>query len=726
MIQPGALPIRVTRTTPLDYVIEFRGINLNSATVEMQVRQKPDNPGLPELSLTDVGAGVTGIRVISTDVVDGEQRSRVHVYITEDDLGDIPAAASVGDDLTWHYDILITPDGGVKGRYLAGPFVIGSAVTRSATASADGGTGVDAVAQVRDQLVVVEVSGSELIAGFVSGASDYSDMAAAYAAQAEEAAALIAEQADMVEQGTLPRSGFYRAPPDWDPGTDMAVRIGFNGTKAYPLIEQTTSFKAGWSYGRLSLIDSATGTRWRSVAMARLLDPLLAGTALSTVYVDYVAGNDANDGSTGSPKKTVTGALAVSGDLNIGLRNRILGTSGRVPSTTFSKTVRFFSDRAAGAPVWIGDMRDNVTFTVTSLGDGVFKVDTTAYANIVTTPFLMCVDPVDAGGAPIAYRLDGTTYANDAARKAAVLALAPGVGDGAWVAGAGFGWIVKTADGLAPSFGPEGNHVYCEPVSGAPAWTIDEDEIVYVKGVRFVYNGKGAVLAALQLKPVGASFGSDLEHTCRFAGEDVGFYGSDAQGLLSYDMERLAITNGRAGFNNSDGYSDHSYNAVDSDAGGEWMRSFLQDLRVDLAGATGMPGQPALTGSDNAFTPHDRHGWSTYVNCVGSNTYGSTMAIVGGAKAWMANCFMYDPTNPAGAGPIDADPGAAGSPNAPYWADGTGTELWLSGCGGYGPTETLVATNGAVIFVDRWQGAWTGRVVNGGEIRDFDGNVLLS
>lgn len=121
MIEAAVNNLRVNRHTPWRYVIEYNGAaNWSTATVEMHVRQLPDQTGTPLLDLdsgTEItlsySAGVTTITILAPEA----------------DIEALPAAAEVGQDLTLYYDIQITPPGGIKEVYMRGTFTVLGGVT---------------------------------------------------------------------------------------------------------------------------------------------------------------------------------------------------------------------------------------------------------------------------------------------------------------------------------------------------------------------------------------------------------------------------------------------------------------------------------------------------------------------------------------------------------------------------------------------------------------------
>lgn len=120
MIEAAVIDLRANRFTPWKYVIQYEGANWSTATIEMQVRLKPDTVGTPLLDL-DSGTEIT--RVFSAGV------TTITILIPEADIEALPAAAEVGQDLTLYYDIQITPPGGIKEVYVRGKFIVLAGVT---------------------------------------------------------------------------------------------------------------------------------------------------------------------------------------------------------------------------------------------------------------------------------------------------------------------------------------------------------------------------------------------------------------------------------------------------------------------------------------------------------------------------------------------------------------------------------------------------------------------
>jgi len=152
MMRPGTRNLAGDRWTALEDTIRFIGLNLTGATLEAHVRSLPDTPGTPLVDLDTVTTpGTQGLRIVyagvdtvanhiaagrisdvprgyaSTDMV---AVSIVYLRINETTMEAMPAANALGEDVELHWDMLITPSGGLKKRYLRGTFTVEGGVTQ--------------------------------------------------------------------------------------------------------------------------------------------------------------------------------------------------------------------------------------------------------------------------------------------------------------------------------------------------------------------------------------------------------------------------------------------------------------------------------------------------------------------------------------------------------------------------------------------------------------------
>lgn len=127
MIEPVTLNLRALRWSPFVYQVNWEGEDLAGSTITMEVRLYRDAPGAPLLSLTVQPEGDEGIFVAVVEEA-GVPTSAMVIQIDEATLEALlPFPASgvrAGEDVVLKYAVHITPDGGVKGRWLEGDFII--------------------------------------------------------------------------------------------------------------------------------------------------------------------------------------------------------------------------------------------------------------------------------------------------------------------------------------------------------------------------------------------------------------------------------------------------------------------------------------------------------------------------------------------------------------------------------------------------------------------------
>lgn len=130
MQRPGRLPLEGDRWTAFVRTLTFQGADWTGATFAMQVRDRKDGGFLRADLGTVASASAEGVRLISAGLVDGVMTSVVGIRINETTMEDIDAATEAGEDADIWWDMHITPSGGVKQKYLYGPFKIRAGVTQ--------------------------------------------------------------------------------------------------------------------------------------------------------------------------------------------------------------------------------------------------------------------------------------------------------------------------------------------------------------------------------------------------------------------------------------------------------------------------------------------------------------------------------------------------------------------------------------------------------------------
>ncbi len=130
MQQPGRLPLAGDRWTPFVRTLNFEGVDLSSATFAVQIRLRPDTPGVPLVNLTTVlTASAEGVRLIGVVGSGSSAVSSVGIRINETTMEGLPPADEIGEDACLAWDMHITLDG-TKQRWLYGPFTVRAGVTQ--------------------------------------------------------------------------------------------------------------------------------------------------------------------------------------------------------------------------------------------------------------------------------------------------------------------------------------------------------------------------------------------------------------------------------------------------------------------------------------------------------------------------------------------------------------------------------------------------------------------
>ena len=152
MITPGLLPLGADRWTPFVATLNLIGVDLTSAVLAAQVRLYRDAPGVPLVDLAQVATGASeGVRLIyagsdtvanhitagrlteaPTGYVSGDTLAltQIGIRINETTMEGLPPGGKAGADVELAWDIHITPSGGLKGKWLYGPFTVRSGVTQ--------------------------------------------------------------------------------------------------------------------------------------------------------------------------------------------------------------------------------------------------------------------------------------------------------------------------------------------------------------------------------------------------------------------------------------------------------------------------------------------------------------------------------------------------------------------------------------------------------------------
>lgn len=125
-LMAARVPLNIDRWTPYESpLIVFKGWDLTGAIFRAQIRLKPDTPGAPLVDLQTVTtASAEGVRLVSVEDHDGVPWSTVRIRINETTNEALPDAAEIGEVRELHWDMHITPSGGLKRRRLFGPVYV--------------------------------------------------------------------------------------------------------------------------------------------------------------------------------------------------------------------------------------------------------------------------------------------------------------------------------------------------------------------------------------------------------------------------------------------------------------------------------------------------------------------------------------------------------------------------------------------------------------------------
>lgn len=130
MERPGNLDLSGDRQTLVLRTLTFEGIDLTDAVMKAQVRDRKDG-GAVRVDLATVGSITSeGLKLVSAGDVGGVMTSVVSMRINEATMEAMPFGDPIGDDLLLYWDMHITPDGGVKEKYLYGTFTVRAGVTQ--------------------------------------------------------------------------------------------------------------------------------------------------------------------------------------------------------------------------------------------------------------------------------------------------------------------------------------------------------------------------------------------------------------------------------------------------------------------------------------------------------------------------------------------------------------------------------------------------------------------
>lgn len=129
MISPGMYGWTVFRWQPAKLTVDFVGYDFTGATFKSEVRAYRDAPDSALISLANAASPTQGISV-SVVTTDGVPTSTVEIRIDEATIEGLPFTNPRGTDWQAVWDLVITPSGGTKARWLEGTFTVRGGATQ--------------------------------------------------------------------------------------------------------------------------------------------------------------------------------------------------------------------------------------------------------------------------------------------------------------------------------------------------------------------------------------------------------------------------------------------------------------------------------------------------------------------------------------------------------------------------------------------------------------------
>ncbi|BEV00063.1 hypothetical protein [Novosphingobium olei] len=123
MMLAGQLAVVVNRWQPGRVDLDFVGYDFASASFRAQVRAYRDAPDPALITLANAAAGEEGVSV-SVTTTDGVPTSTVTLLFADTTIRALPFTNPRGTDLQLVWDLTVTAPGGLKTRWLEGPFTI--------------------------------------------------------------------------------------------------------------------------------------------------------------------------------------------------------------------------------------------------------------------------------------------------------------------------------------------------------------------------------------------------------------------------------------------------------------------------------------------------------------------------------------------------------------------------------------------------------------------------
>ena len=437
------------------------------------------------------------------------------------------------------------------------------------------------------------------------------------------------------------------------------------------------------------------------------LDPAISNTQY---YVDYVSGNNANDGlSEGTAWKTLAYAVAnASQPAVINLMDEWIGWLN-MPTAVMSLTglYKFKSIHPSGRTRITG-MRESytkATFNWNDEGGGVWST-----SEATTTSAIFSALGVAVFDANFTDELGGAMPVPDVGSQANCAAT-PGSQYHDAVNKVKY---VHLIDGREPD--PYDGFIYSIQAYNWRITQVSDTGVVLIENLEFYNNAGVAPLASCRYR-----HDTTDENNSIYGVKNCLAYGSSSNGFETYDAKIIVYKNCHSRYQRRDGFNTHSFKTDGTK--GEYMTAYELDCSAAFQGYEGFTNQPALGDSENATSVHN----SMHCERINGNYgegRGATVADVNGCVSVLWNCK---------AGASNGGDFKSCFWNEKYLSAGTNNGMWLWGCSAHDNDDDTVrlinneaqsggSANDGQAYVKFWRGKTKGTVT--GTLKDWDGNDI--
>tara|TARA_R110000850_G_scaffold277151_1_gene424854 strand:- start:43846 stop:47097 length:3252 start_codon:yes stop_codon:yes gene_type:complete len=439
------------------------------------------------------------------------------------------------------------------------------------------------------------------------------------------------------------------------------------------------------------------------------IDFTLTETA-TNYYVDYVNGNNANDGLTeGTAWKTLKYATDQSlSPCVINIMDEWVGWLNKDTNPMQLRGKWKFKSIHPSGKTRITSMRENytkATFNWFDEGGGVWSTSTattnsTIFAALGRIVFDAKYKDEKGGAMPVP---DVGSEANCAAT--------PG---SQYHDAANSIKYVHLLDGREPD--PFDGFIYATQAYNWAVTQNTDDGVVLLEDLEFYHNSGTSPLAGCRYRHATTATNNSL-----YGVKDCLSYGSSGNGFETYDAKITVYKNCHSRYQRKDGFNTHSFKTVGTK--GEYMTVYELDCSAIFQGYDGFTNQPALGDSENATSVHD----SIHCERINGNYgegRGATVADVNGCVSVLWNC--------------NAGASNGGNFKSCYWSDnylkaGANFGMWLWGCKAHDNDDDTVrllnneaqaggTANDGQLYLKYWRGKIKGTVT--GTLKYWDGNDI--